>query len=641
MSDALHFVFELLDRLGNPASRATKALDALDRGAKRAKGGVETLEKALPEKQVARATGRLGSLQAAVGEAFGKKSEGMLTRFVRGTLTAEDASKIVSKGWAAAGQATQTAGGAMATAAGLAGTAVAGLTSVLLVAAGAAAHLASAGASMAADMALFRERTEFSLRFALGSSQAAQRTYGYIQGISSSLGMSSKEAAGNLRAVLKKGFSQGEGEQIVQMLADLKAVGGEAVSPEAIAGPLQALKRQGALSADMFQPLIDAGIDQRKIYDSLAKQLNIKAADQNAQKRLVDAALAQGQVRGQKALDVYRNTFLAGTGKSEAGGVAKELADTTVAGSVDKVKAKLEALFGAINSSGAGKALVSVLQQISSAIDPGSESGKKLLAVLDRAAGVAERLFGKLDVGTLVDGLGAVADVIDSVLPYFEALGGGVLQGVKEALSTVVEVLDLFRAKSDPGPSRALVDALRAIGTAAGYFIVGVVAGVSAIAWLYATIASIAVQLPGKAADIGRALVTGIGDGIESAKAWLLEKLTALADALPGPIKQALQIRSPSRVFAGLGRFTAQGFAQGVEQGTPDVEARVASMVEVPRAALPAGGGKSGTNNISVTINVEGAGKAASDIAESVRAELVTFFEQLALEQGLLGAGGG
>jgi TP901 family phage tail tape measure protein len=151
-------------------------------------------------------------------------------------------------------------------------------------------------------------------------------------------------------------------------------------------------------------------------------------------------------------------------------------------------------------------------------------------------------------------------------------------------------------------------------------------------------------RVPAMMAGIGSNIVQGIWSGIEGAKAWLIGKLTAFAQLIPAPIRKALSIHSPSRVFADIGGYMMSGLAQGIEAGTGaplsrvgDLSARltraiavgaaVAGPVSLPAAAAPdaarataPASGDSQVRHYSITINANGA--AAPDIARAVREEI-------------------
>ena len=68
-----------------------------------------------------------------------------------------------------------------------------------------------------------------------------------------------------------------------------------------------------------------------------------------------------------------------------------------------------------------------------------------------------------------------------------------------------------------------------------------------------------------RSADIGKQIIGGIVNGIESAWHWLQDKLDWISSIIPGWVKNALGIHSPSRVFLDIGQNLMQAMAQGVQ----------------------------------------------------------------------------
>jgi phage-related minor tail protein len=74
-------------------------------------------------------------------------------------------------------------------------------------------------------------------------------------------------------------------------------------------------------------------------------------------------------------------------------------------------------------------------------------------------------------------------------------------------------------------------------------------------------------NLAGTLVGAGKDLVRGIWNGITDMKDWLIGKLTSFAsNVIPGPIKKALGIASPSKVGAWIGRMFGLGIGNGVEE---------------------------------------------------------------------------
>ncbi|MFE7498214.1 phage tail tape measure protein [Streptomyces albidoflavus] len=83
----------------------------------------------------------------------------------------------------------------------------------------------------------------------------------------------------------------------------------------------------------------------------------------------------------------------------------------------------------------------------------------------------------------------------------------------------------------------------------------------------------------------GADLVRGLWEGIKNMGAWLTNQLVTWAkNAIPGPIADALGINSPSRLMRDeIGRWIPAGVVDGIEAEQRTLDARLRSMVTVPR----------------------------------------------------------
>lgn|GEM_PF-2831440 len=141
-------------------------------------------------------------------------------------------------------------------------------------------------------------------------------------------------------------------------------------------------------------------------------------------------------------------------------------------------------------------------------------------------------------------------------------------------------------------------------------------------------------EMVSKFVDIGAQLINGLVSGISSAAATVVDAVSSTVRAAIDTAKNLLGIHSPSTVFAEIGDNTAQGYAQGVEGGTPDAQRSMANLTVPPAGGGSAGAGGSavlardgtgGRGAVSVTIErLEIAGVAgAAEIAPRL-AELLT-----------------
>lgn len=460
---------------------------------------------------------------------------------------------------------------------------VAGAYLALGVAAG---RTALAGGALAMEALQFKEDTSFALKFMLGSGKAAETTFGTMASIANILGVNSAEAMEQFNKISSAGVRQGEAQQLVQLAQDFKKATGADVSGQ-LGKALMALKKgQGApLNVASFDVLKDAGLSETRINDILAKKLGVTEKDDNKRAFKVQQVLAQQNLRGQRAIDFWGQVMLDATGKDKAGQLAQEKQNTTITGSLDKIQAKWTALWGAINASPAGKRLVTILQAVAGALDPSTESGKKLVGVLNKGAALAEKLFGAVSADDVVAAFDLVGEAIDTVLTAAEPLGEGLFAGLKSGFETVKKVFAAFDDGSQ-GPQDTAA-AWRGVGEALGFVAAMVGGAVAGLLYINGKVLGFVAFLQGAGGLLGVALVDGFSNGIDGAKDRLIARVGALANLLPATIRKLLKIESPSKVMRQLGAYTAEGLAVGLDKGAPDVEAsaRTALVAPIDRSA--------------------------------------------------------
>lgn len=96
--------------------------------------------------------------------------------------------------------------------------------------------------------------------------------------------------------------------------------------------------------------------------------------------------------------------------------------------------------------------------------------------------------------------------------------------------------------------------------------------------------------------QIGLDMITGLANGITAGAAAVLSAITGVVGSGIAAAKALLQQHSPSRVFAAIGENTSLGYAEGVEDGAPDAQTAMETMVSPPSPSRLAaiGGGASG-----------------------------------------------
>jgi len=176
---------------------------------------------------------------------------------------------------------------------------------------------------------------------------------------------------------------------------------------------------------------------------------------------------------------------------------------------------------------------------------------------------------------------------------------------------------------------------------------------------------------------LGGRIIDGLVNGIKAGFSKIKGAFSGLKEAAVNAFRQAFSIRSPSRLFAGLGVHIGAGVAQGVDNSIPQVNSAVGRMRDsaaasfdlgdvvtrtrdalaappaisasgTPLQAIPGqpapgapggnAGGQPARGGLTLTIQaltVNAPGSGAGDIVNTIRAELVRQIEAAAIQLGV------
>lgn len=105
--------------------------------------------------------------------------------------------------------------------------------------------------------------------------------------------------------------------------------------------------------------------------------------------------------------------------------------------------------------------------------------------------------------------------------------------------------------------------------------------GKEAIEELIKNIIETAKSIPDKVKEIGKNIVEGVWNGIKEAKDKFVENIQGFFKGIVKGAKDALEIKSPSRVFANeVGKWIPLGIAEGVEEEMPDATNDIQDSIE-------------------------------------------------------------
>ena len=84
----------------------------------------------------------------------------------------------------------------------------------------------------------------------------------------------------------------------------------------------------------------------------------------------------------------------------------------------------------------------------------------------------------------------------------------------------------------------------------------------------------------------GRAFIQGFVNGVSGLAGWVVDQVCGVFNGVVGAVKALLGIHSPSRVMAGLGGYTVDGFVVGIAGGKRDVYKAAQDLAEAAQRGV-------------------------------------------------------
>ena len=101
--------------------------------------------------------------------------------------------------------------------------------------------------------------------------------------------------------------------------------------------------------------------------------------------------------------------------------------------------------------------------------------------------------------------------------------------------------------------------------------------------------------------EVGKNIVRGIWDGIKAMASWIKDKVTGFFSGIVDSVKGFLGIHSPSRVFAGIGKFMAEGLGDGWDSEYNKIKRNITSGLDFGTATIDAKATMSGNLQNALT----------------------------------------
>lgn len=187
----------------------------------------------------------------------------------------------------------------------------------------------------------------------------------------------------------------------------------------------------------------------------------------------------------------------------------------------------------------------------------------------------------------LADGLiQGVDGLADSALELVEKLAMWVEEYsdvLADKAVTLITTLANAIIKNLPG---LIVAAVRIIGSLATGLIENLPTLIKQVPTIIAELVNGFVEGLPDIIDVGKQIVSGLWEGIESMASWISDKVSDFVGGIVDGVKGVLGIRSPSRVFAGIGENMALGLGEGWDDEYGRISKNIKSGLDFGTASV-------------------------------------------------------
>lgn len=507
-----------------------------------------------------------------------------------------------------------------------------------------AIELGSAAVKAAVEMTNFKSATLASFQHITGSRVESEKLFENAKAISRLTGEGPEHVVEQIQKLISDGFSPKAANKILLAVANTSAVRGKEAGDK-LANIFDTLKNKGSLDKGTVRQLAKVGIDTGTVYQILAEKTH-KSLDQ------VKADLKAGRIDADLA-----TAAITQAANKKFGGAAKNKADTDIFILLARAQHAVRALFEDVDIGpirGALKNAVSLLEgpggkALKGAI--GGTVGQLIHTIFDPFSGPGGAQRFQLFAHAVMEALAAVTAALKAAAPYVtkfvdimaslgkvDAKGSSGLDKVVGSIKLLYYITKSF-LQLGVGKVGGFGDIAKAFGQMMGgdkskganpVADKGILGGVLGALGGPSIGADVAADQPSAFEPVGDQMDAGVIAGIEGGKSGVVNAARNMATAARDAANSALEIHSPSKVFARIGGFVAQGMAQGMNSDTSPAVASASMAQSAANAAVsaPSGsagggafGGASHTFNITMPSTVhakdaEGGQEAADAMAQ-------------------------
>jgi phage-related protein len=245
-------------------------------------------------------------------------------------------------------------------------------------------------------------------------------------------------------------------------------------------------------------------------------------------------------------------------------GTTADEASTTIQGSVSSMKAAwVNLLVGIADDNANFKTLTE--QFVDSLVTVGENIIPRINIIIQGLTQLiteASQTIIPLAVQILLENL---PSIVAAGMDLIIALVSGILDNIDMLIDCVLEMVDVIVDKLIDNLPKLIDGGIRLIAALANGLIRAIPNLVSKIPQIISSIVKGLISGIPAIFDVGKNIVEGLWNGIKNMGSWVSGKVKDFFGGIVGGVKDFLGIHSPSKVFAGIGGFMAEGLGEGFD----------------------------------------------------------------------------
>lgn len=268
-------------------------------------------------------------------------------------------------------------------------------------------------------------------------------------------------------------------------------------------------------------------------------------------------------------------------------GTTADEASTTIQGSVSSMKAAwVNLLVGIADDNANFKTLTE--QFVDSLVTVGENIIPRINIIIQGLTQLiteASQTIIPLAVQILLENL---PSIVAAGMDLIIALVSGILDNIDMLIDCVLEMVDVIVDKLIDNLPKLIDGGIRLIAALANGLIRAIPNLVSKIPQIISSIVKGLISGIPAIFDVGKNIVEGLWNGIKNMGSWVSGKVKDFFGGIVGGVKDFLGIHSPSKVFAGIGGFMAEGLGEGFDDQFKSVKKDIENSMDFDAGTITA-----------------------------------------------------